>query len=295
MPSFSANPPLSIGQCATLACIYEATAPKPGNVHRGADFEDLTYLDLVVSGVAIGPTMERAATQPLGRTIYDAVAATRQLVATNSNLGMILLIAPLARVPRLIELAGNGTTELRTGVRNVLANLTTDDTRLVYDAIRMAKPGGLGQVETADVHDSPPDDLIAAMRLAADRDLIARQYSNDFAELFEFVVPTIEEELRSHTLNDAIVRAFLQTMSRFPDSLITRKLGSAMALRAGDQAAEVLRAAEAGDEVFHDALAEFDFWLRSDGHRRNPGTTADMIAAGLFIVLRTGILGHSTK
>src|SRR5438034_8798267 len=86
--------PLSISQCATLACLLEATAPKVGNVHRGADFEDLTFNDFVISAVAIAPAMEAAAATGVGRAVYDAVAATRQLVSTNTNLGMALLFAP---------------------------------------------------------------------------------------------------------------------------------------------------------------------------------------------------------
>src|SRR3954451_3647803 len=91
---------LSIGQCATLACLLEATAPKVGNVHRGADFEDLTFSDFVISSVVIGPAMETAASVGVGRAVYEAVAATRKCVPTNTNLGMALLIAPLAAVPR---------------------------------------------------------------------------------------------------------------------------------------------------------------------------------------------------
>src|SRR5262245_62766679 len=94
------SPQLSIGQCATLACLLEATAPKVGNVHRGADFEDLTFTDFVVSAVAIGPAMEAAASTGVGRAVYDAVAATQQLVSTNTNLGMALLFAILAAVLR---------------------------------------------------------------------------------------------------------------------------------------------------------------------------------------------------
>ena len=52
---------LSIGQCAALACIIEATAPKPGNVHRGADFEEMSYADFCASAVAIAPAMDAAA------------------------------------------------------------------------------------------------------------------------------------------------------------------------------------------------------------------------------------------
>src|SRR5881227_1065980 len=91
---------LSVGHCATLACLLEATAPKVGNVHRGADFEDLAFTDFVVSSVAIGPAMEAAATVGVGRAVLEAVKATQACVPTNTNLGMALLIAPLAAVPR---------------------------------------------------------------------------------------------------------------------------------------------------------------------------------------------------
>src|SRR5262245_36434157 len=91
---------LTIGQCATLACLLEVTAPKVGNVHRGADFDGLTFADFVTSAVAIGPAMEQAAETGVGRAVLSAIQATRQLVATNTNLGMVLLIAPLAAAPR---------------------------------------------------------------------------------------------------------------------------------------------------------------------------------------------------
>src|SRR5436305_10231468 len=90
---------LSLGQCATLACLLEATAPKVGNVHRGADFDDLVFADFVASAVLIGPPMEAAASSGVGRAVYDTVSAARACVSTNTNLGMALLIAPLAAVP----------------------------------------------------------------------------------------------------------------------------------------------------------------------------------------------------
>src|SRR3954469_4894619 len=102
MPPKTPDPltsPLSIGQCATLACSLEATAPKVGNVHRGADFEDLTFTDLVISGIAIGPAMESAAGLGVGRAVLGAGKATRALCSTNSKPGIALLIAPLAAVP----------------------------------------------------------------------------------------------------------------------------------------------------------------------------------------------------
>src|SRR5262245_48975201 len=163
------NISLSIGQCATLACLLEAAAPKVGNVHRGADFEDLTFHDFLASAVAIGPAMDAAIETGVGRAVLDAVAATRKCVPTNTNLGMTLLIVPLAVVPTDERLT-------TTNVRRVLASLTPDDCRHVYEAIRLVQPGGLGKVKSMDVADEPPADLLAAMRAAADRDLVARQY-----------------------------------------------------------------------------------------------------------------------
>ena len=131
-----------IGQCATLACLLEATAPKVGNVHRGADFDDLTFTDFAVSAVAIGPAMEAAAeTRRWPRRAAMRSPRRAAVVATNTNLGMVLLIAPLAAVPRIEPL-----TTASVGARP--RQLTPDDCRLVYEAIRLAQPGGLGKVES---------------------------------------------------------------------------------------------------------------------------------------------------
>jgi triphosphoribosyl-dephospho-CoA synthase len=272
---------LSIGQCATLACFLEATAPKPGNVHRGADFEDLAYPDLVTAAIVIGPVMEAAQRQRLGETIFEAVKMTQETIGTNANLGTILLVAPLAAVPREEPLAP--------GIAKILGQLTATDARLVYEAIRLAKPGGLGTVSDADVASDPPANLLDAMRAAADRDLVARQYANDFHEVLCEAARAILSGLeRGWGINGAIVHAQLTLMSRFPDSLIARKCGVGTATRAADQAAEVLKSGTPVDESFWQAADDLDFWLRSDGHRRNPGTTADLLAAGLFVLLRDG-------
>ncbi len=285
MSSFLPNPDrLSIGQCATLACLLEATAPKVGNVHRGADFSDLTFTDFAVSAVCIGPAMEAAASTGVGRAVRDAVAATRARVNTNTNLGMVLLLAPLAAVPPETPLAD--------GIGPVLAGLTADDCRLVFEAIRIAEPGGMGQVDEMDVHDPPPDDLLAAMRLAAGRDLVARQYADGFGLVLHGVQPRLGYYVseRRLTLTDAIICVHLELLREHEDSLIVRKCGRQMAQRVSRLAEQVLEAGAPGDEAYDAALADFDFFLRSDGNRRNPGTTADLIAAGLFAALRDGAL-----
>lgn len=261
----------------------EATAPKPGNVHRGADFEDASYPDFIVAATLAGPIIDQAVELPLGQTVLSAVTITRTAVATNTNLGTILLIAPLAKVPR--------TASLREGVVTVLGNLTVQDAADVYEAIRLANPGGIGKVEARDVAGPAPDDLIEAMRLAAERDMVARQYAHNFSDVFATVVPCLERALASGwSLADSIVRVHLKVMSDFPDSLIARRRGIEVAHQAAGMARGVLASGCPGDEAYIRALGDFDFWLRADGHMRNPGTTADLVAAGLFVALRDEII-----
>jgi triphosphoribosyl-dephospho-CoA synthase len=280
----SANAPKwSIGTCATLACIYEATAPKPGNVYRGADFDDLRYPDLLTSAAVIGPVMEKARSRSLGETVLDAILATRQAVSTNTNLGTVLLLAPLAAVPRDVD--------LHFGVEAILCAADSSDVELIYEAIRLARPGGLGEVAQGDVSRPPEVSLVEAMQLAAERDAVARQYVSGFTDVLDRVVPWLDEASRDGCeLGEAIVHVQLRLMSELPDSLIARKCGPAVARESADRAANVLASGRPGDPKYLQALGDLDFWLRADGHRRNPGTTADLIAAGLFVALRERML-----
>jgi triphosphoribosyl-dephospho-CoA synthase len=271
---------ISVGACATLACVWEATAPKPGNVYRGADFDDLTYTELLTSAALIGPIIEHTAEQGVGATVLAAVETTQSVVGTNTNLGILLLLAPLAAIARNIP--------LRAGIAGVFQLLTPRDTQDVYAAIRLAHPGGLGRVGAADVHDPAPPTvtLIEAMRLASERDLVARQYTNHFEQVFLATEHIHQAVTCGLPLGAAIVHGYLRLLTEHPDSLIARKCGPEVAREASDRAAAVLSSGEPGSADYQTAAAELDFWLRSDGHRRNPGTTADLIAAGLFVLLR---------
>jgi triphosphoribosyl-dephospho-CoA synthase len=277
---------LPINAAATLAIIYEATARKPGNVHPAASFDDVTtYAAFVASAVAIGPLIARVMENGVGQTVLNAVRATSEAVRTNTNLGTLLLFAPLAAVPPDKSLAE--------GIHAVLESLTAADTQAVYEAIRLANAGGLGRTDKADVFsDAPPKlTLVEAMQLAADRDLVARQYANDFADVVSGTAAWIEDGLsRGWRLEQAIVHAHLRQIGTSPDSLIQRKCGARMAKDASDFAAAALKSGSPGDATYEQAVRNFDHWLRADGHRRNPGTSADLIAAGLFVLLREGRL-----
>jgi triphosphoribosyl-dephospho-CoA synthase len=263
---------LDAGLCAHIACIWEVTARKAGNVHRYRDFADSNYLDFLLSAAAIAPAMTMACQRRIGITVLEAVRATRRVVDTNTNLGIVLLLAPLAAVPPQQA--------LRSGVEGVLAALDVEDARLVYEAIRMASPGGLGRTSEQDVRDEPTQTLRQVMALAADRDLLARQYANGFAEVFDDGIPTLLRELeRTGSVEDAIIYTHLHLMSRHPDTLIARKRG-------GAEAEEAARRAKAVLDARWLALPDFDAWLRSEGNARNPGATADLLTACLFAAVR---------
>lgn len=271
----------SLTQCAQIACLLEICAAKPGNVHRAADFEDVGFPQFSLSAIAIGPALEAVATGSLrvGHGVLEAVRATKQFVGSNTNLGLILLLMPLAKVPREIP--------LRAGIRNVLADLNEQDAQAVYEAIRIAQPGGLGKVEQGDIHQQPPPDLLWAMQQAADRDRVAYQYVHHFEEIFEPLTAWFLETLQSQgSIQLAIIHTYLRQLAQTPDTLIARKCGHELSRESAAWAANVLAAGPPGSENYWQAMADFDFWLRSDGHQRNPGTTADLIAGMLFCVLR---------
>jgi triphosphoribosyl-dephospho-CoA synthase len=276
------------GRLAQVACLLEASARKAGNVHRFRDFDDCNYLDFALSAQAIGRSLDLASWLGVGRAVQHAIEATRQVVDSNTNLGMVLLLAPLAAVPEGAP--------LRSGVATVLQGLTLRDAKLVYQAIRLANPGGLGTVDAHDVADEPTIGLIEAMTLAADRDLVARQYANGFAEVFEIAVPAIENAIREgRAVETAIVSAHLHLLAKVPDTLIARKCGQALASEGMKIAAEVLERGWPDDPEGIRAFEAFDDWLRFDGHARNPGATADLIAAALFAALRSGTIALPIK
>ena len=265
----------------TTACLLEASARKPGNVHPAACFDDCDFEDFLESARVCGPALAAAGTDGVGQAICSAVRETRAATGQNTNLGMLLLLGPLAAVPSEKSLAD--------GVRDILDRLDTDDTRKIYEAIRAAKPGGLGQAEAHDVRRAPQVGIVEAMRLAADRDLIALQYANGFAD----VLGSARHRFlawwgRTANWEQSVVGLHLDLLATFPESLIARKCGMETAHVASEKARDVLAAGWPDTAAGCELCAAFDGWLRADGHQRNPGTTADLIAATLFALIRDG-------
>jgi triphosphoribosyl-dephospho-CoA synthase len=282
-----------IAQAAQMACLLEVSAPKPGNVNRLHDFHDLHFEDLLLSAVAIGPAMENAFKFSVGQIIYRAIQDTHQLVATNTNLGIVLLLAPLVKACsygpgayRTVRRPSDGLTRMREDLTATLAGMTVEDARLAYAAIRMVRPGGLGKVSESDISEEPSITLLKAMALAQENDSIASEYVSRFAITFEIGYPALQESLHAGAdLSSAIVQAYLVILSRVPDTLIARKVGKEQAVQVSHWAEEVLQKGGTRTPEGCKAIAELDRELRDEKHSLNPGTTADLTAATVFLYL----------
>lgn len=275
--------PAEVAAAGQLACLLEVSAPKPGNVSPERHFHDTRYEDFLASAVAIGPALAEAGRQPLGHIIRRAVEDTLRWTRSNTNLGIVLLLAPLARAA-LVE---GGT--LRQRVSRILTETTVDDAAEVYAAIRQARPGGLGESKAEDVAAAPTVPLRDAMALAAERDAIAREYVTDFALTFDTGVPALLAARRAGLpWTDAAVEAYLTLLETVADTHIARKLGLAEAAAVSRRAREVRAAGGTRSAAGRKALAGLDAELRDPRNRRNPGTTADLTCASLFVVILEG-------
>ena len=270
-----------ISRWVRLACQREVQSPKPGNVSPGYDFADATVADFLASADAIAVVMAMASERSLGTTILDCVEATRRVVGHNTNLGIILLIAPLATVP-----VGQSLTD---GIGTVLNAATVDDSVAAYEAIRRAQPAGLGEVKDQDLLQAPTQNLVECMRLAADRDLIAAQYANGFQQVLGSGLEWLAEARQAiESSSQQITWLAVRFLAESGDSLIARKCGPPMSDLVQKKAQELLRSGWPQRSGSSADLADLDTFLRADGNRRNPGTTADFIAAVIFAGLREG-------
>ncbi len=274
---------VDVGRAAQAACLLEAASPKPGNVNRYFDFADTNLSDFLISAVMIGRSMERAHRNPVGKTVLSAFKATRRMVARNTNLGMILLFTPLARA--------YGDKDLRRAVCRVLESLTVADARLVYRAIRLAAPGGLGRVSAHDVANDADIALLAAMKAAGERDAVAREYATGFEITFTLGYPLLDNFLnQGRAWPEAVIQTYLAILAEVPDTLIARKKGMQTALDVSRRAAGIMRAGGNSSLDGREQIRKLDVYLRSEENSLNPGTTADLTAVAIFtLFLQKGL------
>jgi triphosphoribosyl-dephospho-CoA synthase len=290
----------SIAQAYLDACLAELHALKPGNVHVHAAGHGMTVADFEASARASAPAIAMRGAS-VGARIHEAIARTNAAVGCNTNLGIVLLCAPLAAAAEICEArddardASSALEALRASLRGVLAALTIEDAAQTFAAIRLASPAGLGEAPEHDVRSRPTVTLREAMEAAAARDRIAAQYANGYADVFDVGVATLARmTARGVEPHWAATAAYLAFLSRFPDSHVARKYGSARAEAVRASAEPFASAFAAAEEpaVHRDALLALDRSLKNEGV--NPGTSADLTVASLFSasLLTRGIIGR---
>ncbi|MFI0849075.1 triphosphoribosyl-dephospho-CoA synthase [Mesorhizobium sp. IMUNJ 23232] len=271
------------------SCRLEIEALKPGNVHVFADGHRMSVSQFLESARVSSPPLTDPVL-PVGRRMLEAVRATQRAVSTNTNLGIILLCAPLIRA------AERGQSDLHCGLRSVLASLDMDDTKSVFEAIVAASPGGLGSAGDNDVRDEPKISLLEAMREAAGRDLIARQYANGFDDIFGLGLSAMNASLaRGEAGMWPTIAIYMTFLTSFPDSHVARKHGGETAekVRAEAQAVRAALDEQNNDAARTKLLADFDRDLKARGI--NPGTSADLTVACLLVHILVDQLAQSGR
>lgn len=270
-------PPDAIAQAFHNACLAELDALKPGNVHRHSAGHSMSVADFEQSARAAAAPLSRPGLTT-GTRIRRAVEATINAVGKNTNLGIILLAAPLADAA-----LSRNKGDLQMRVSQVLASLTIEDAREAYRAIRHARPGGLGAAPAHDVASEPEITLLEAMRAAEARDRIAWNYSHDFADIFSLGVPTLERERQRWAVPSfAVTGVYLAFLASLPDTLIARKFGAAKAAEVQAEARDVQASFRQSTDWNMASLPLMAFDIRLKAYGLNPGTSADLTVASLF-------------
>jgi triphosphoribosyl-dephospho-CoA synthase len=263
-----------IADAFKAACVAELDALKPGNVHVFAAGHRMTVEQFVRSADAAAVSLATPGAR-VGRRILDAVEATFAAVGINTNLGIILLCAPLAAA------AEANPRKLRAALTDVLDGLDVDDADLTFRAITRASPAGLGRVARNDVAGPATVSLKQAMADAADRDRVARQYVTGYADVFDIGLPLLAET-RGREPTRMALAVYLAFLAAFPDSHIVRKYGAAIAEDVRRTAVKFHDRLQSSRDPAHmiDDLMAWDTDLKA--RNINPGTSADLTVATLF-------------
>lgn len=282
--------PNEIAKIAQIASGLEVSSyPKPGNVHRTRDYDDMEFEDFIISGVVIGDAIREACSDvdienpELGKYILQGVAETDRWIKNNTNLGIVMMTTPIAVAAAISD----SFDDIRENVKLLMANTSVDDACDLYDAINIADAGGMGDQDEYDVaSDSAKQELrnnnqtmYDVLKISAPWDMLAREMTSDMPAVFEIGYLTYHELREQKTKNEACLLTFLTILSQVPDTLISRKYGDDEALKISMRTRDLLKMKDADD--FIERVEEFDEYLFKNKY--NPGTTADLTAASIFV------------
>lgn len=279
-----------IAKMAQIASALEVSGyPKPGNVHRTRDYEDMVFEDFIISGIVIGDAVREACSEVdienplLGKYILQAVAETDKWINNNTNLGIVMMITPIAAAAAI----SSSFDEIRENVKLLMANTSVDDACDLYDAINIADAGGMGNQDEYDVASGDAKNelrenkqtMYDVLKISAPWDMLAREMTSDMPAVFEIGYPAYHKLAQEKSKNDSCILTFLTILSQVPDTLISRKYGSDEAIKISMMTRDLLNLKDEPD--FKDKLKEFDEFLFKNKY--NPGTTADLTAASIFV------------
>ena len=259
--------------------ICDINALKPGNVGRHGAGHGMECADFIRSAQVVTPILCNHRLG-LGKRILAGVEATLAAVHCNTNLGMLLLIAPVVRVfEQLVS-----PEDFKDVIKPTLVSLGPQEAQDIFAAIRLANPGGLGKVDKYDVNSPLEIDIFSAMDAAKDRDLIALQYANGYREVVNLGIKCLQNyHNRWNSVEWAVVACYLMYMASFPDSHIRRKHGMEIAEQVRKKTVSVrgrfTDCDNPGDAK--DVLMIFDRELKES--EINPGTCADLTIASLLL------------
>jgi len=296
-----------ISRCLELAILLEVSGyPKPGNIHRTADFAETTFEHYLASAVAITPSFRMAAEQGIrvldgeiiasevgiGNIIKDAV--DRMLGSQsggNTLLGAIILLAPIAVAAGMISNSFS-LSKLRKNIKVIVEATTPTDAVDVYDAIALVNPGGLNNSKKLDVTDSASKKkildegitLLDTFKIASSYDSITSEWVNNYLITFDLGYPYFVKQLEeTGDINTATVHAFMKILAEVPDTFISRKVGQSKAENISAEAKKVLNEGGLTTPLGRNLLLKLDSKLRDPAHDLSPGTTADITEAVLAL------------
>ncbi len=261
------------------ACEQEVSAPKPGNVNCYSGANNMELNDFIKSAHAIASELSQP-NKTVGELVFNSITATRMVVNCNTNLGIVLLFAPLCVAIRNC----NDITMLPLALEKVVQELTISDAIKTYQAIRLAEPGGMGQSKEQDIDSTPTVSLKKAMEIAKGHDTIAAQYLNNYEEIFEIGLKNLTIAINcGETVEWASAFAYLNLLREIPDTLIIRKKGIKFAQDITVKADKILTKTYKNNVLSHfeSDVIELDKELKKKAI--NPGTTADLTAATLLV------------
>ena len=274
---------------ARIACELEVHSIKAGNIHPQACFVDTDIRDFIQSAAVMQACWSAVPSASVGTWVLSAVRETRRCVGKNTNLGIVLLLAPIVKAAWILQSETPPPIDHlpfpSLPTHQVLGGLTPKDSADIYKAIGMAKPGGLGSSDRHDVSGPAPQDLLIAMQIAAVHDDVAKQYVTNFADVYTLGQQLAELCHDRFELLDAISHLQIVRMANCIDTLIARKCGKNIAENVRAMAKKVFSSGEFNTTNYKLHWKELDTFLRSDKNRLNPGTTADLIAAAIFVCL----------